>query len=52
MDYTIFFRELSTAASQVDGNDALMVLEPSFYEPCLGKKVSDCVDDSVAAITV
>eukprot|EP00596_Hydrurales_sp_CCMP1899_P009921 CAMPEP_0119045042 /NCGR_PEP_ID=MMETSP1177-20130426/36563_1 /TAXON_ID=2985 /ORGANISM="Ochromonas sp, Strain CCMP1899" /LENGTH=604 /DNA_ID=CAMNT_0007016123 /DNA_START=163 /DNA_END=1974 /DNA_ORIENTATION=+ len=40
VDYTILFRELSLAASQVDCNDALMVLEPAFYEPCLHEKIS------------
>ena len=39
VDFTIFFRELAVAASQEDSNDALLVLEPSFYEPCFTKKV-------------
>jgi hypothetical protein len=41
VDFTIFFRSLSSAASQVDSNDALMVLEPAFYEACFSLKVSD-----------
>ena len=39
VDFTIFFRELSEAASQQDSNDALMVLEPAFYEACFSQKV-------------
>jgi hypothetical protein len=41
VDFTIFFRSLSSAASQVDSNDALMVLEPAFYEACFSLKVRD-----------
>ena len=39
VDFTIFFRLLSEAASQPDSSDALMVLEPSFYEPVYNTQV-------------
>lgn len=39
VDFTIFFRLLSDAASQSDSSDALAVLEPSFYEPIYSKQV-------------
>jgi hypothetical protein len=50
VDFTIFFRSLSSAASQVDSNDALMVLEPAFYEPCFSQKVRD--EDGGSAVSV
>ena len=42
VDFTIFFRLLSDAASQSDSDDALLVLEPSFYEPVYNPQVPVC----------
>ena len=39
VDFTIFFRLLSESASQCDSSDALMVLEPAFYEPVYNTQV-------------